>query len=112
MTTAADCEGLLGRHGARLPDDPDTHPNSFAARGVLRHAGDMAHGTVKFFKPEKGWGAIASPDLTAGCDAWVHFSAIEMDSYRALEAGDQVEFDYEAAQQDSCRFRVTRVRIV
>ncbi|SKW49322.1 Uncharacterised protein [Mycobacteroides abscessus subsp. abscessus] len=22
------------------------------------HAGDMAHGIVKFFKPEKGWGAM------------------------------------------------------
>ncbi|GAA0589350.1 cold-shock protein [Kutzneria viridogrisea] len=72
----------------------------------------MAHGTVKFFKPEKGWGAIASPDLPEGCDAWVHFSAIEMDGFRALEAGDPVEFDHEAAQQDSFRFRVTRVRKV
>jgi len=35
-----------------------------------------------------------------------------MDGFRALEAGDQVEFDYEAAQQDSFRFRVTRVRKV
>nr|WP_307867699.1 hypothetical protein [Saccharothrix coeruleofusca] len=33
-----------------------------------------------------------------------------MDGFRALEAGDQVEFDYEAAQQDSFRFRATRVR--
>lgn len=72
----------------------------------------MAHGTVTFFTPEKGWGAITSPDLPEGCDAWVHLSAIETDGYRALEAGDQVEFDYEAAEQDSFRFRVTRVRKV
>ncbi|NIJ10435.1 CspA family cold shock protein [Saccharomonospora amisosensis] len=70
----------------------------------------MAHGTVKFFKPEKGWGAITSPDLPDGCDAWVHFSAIDMDGYRDLEVGDQVEFSYEEAQQDSFRFRATRVR--
>ena len=70
----------------------------------------MAHGTVTFFEPEKGWGAIASPDLPQGFDAWVHFSAIETDGFRALEAGDQVEFDYETAQQDSFRFRTTRVR--
>jgi CspA family cold shock protein len=43
-------------------------------------------------------------------DAWVHFSAIEMDGYRFLEAGDQVEFGYEAAQQDSFRFAATWVR--
>lgn len=70
----------------------------------------MAHGTVKFFKPEKGWGAITSPGLPEGFDAWVHFSAIDRDGFRALAAGDQVEFDYEEAQQDSFRFRGTRVR--
>jgi cold shock protein len=70
----------------------------------------MANGTVKFFKPERGWGAISSPDLPAGCDAWVHFSAIEADGFRALTAGDRVEFSYEEAQQDSFRFRATRVR--
>jgi CspA family cold shock protein len=53
----------------------------------------MAHGTVKFFKPDKGWGAITSPDLPDGFDAWVHFSAIEMDGYRSLNPGDPVEFD-------------------
>ncbi|WP_328609347.1 cold shock domain-containing protein [Amycolatopsis sp. NBC_00345] len=70
----------------------------------------MANGTVKFFKPEKGWGAISSPDLPDGCDAWVHYSSIEADGFRALAAGDRVEFDYEQAQQDSFRFRTTRVR--
>jgi CspA family cold shock protein len=70
----------------------------------------MAHGTVKFFKPDKGWGAITSPDLPDGFDAWVHFSAIEMDGYRSLNAGDLVEFDYEPAGQDSFRFVATRVR--
>ena len=39
----------------------------------------MTRGTVKFFKEDKGWGAISSPDLPDGFDAWVHFSAIEMD---------------------------------
>lgn len=82
------------------------------ARRVCPYPGGMAHGTVKFFKPDKGWGAITSPELPGGFDAWVHFSAIEADGYRALETGDQVEFDYEAAQQDSFRFRATRVRKV
>ena len=40
----------------------------------------------------------------------MHFSAIEMEGYRSLEPGDQVEFDYEPAQQDSFRFVATRVR--
>lgn len=69
----------------------------------------MARGVVKFFRAEKGWGAISSPELPVGCDAWVHYSAIQMDGYRELAAGDRVDFNYEPAQQDSFRFRATRV---
>ncbi|MFG1798139.1 cold-shock protein [Nocardia sp. NPDC049149] len=70
----------------------------------------MTEGIVKFYKTEKGWGAIASAELPAGCDAFVHFSVIEGTGFRALDPGDRVDFDYEAAQQDSFQFRATRVR--
>jgi cold shock protein len=70
----------------------------------------MAIGTVKFYKSEKGWGAISSDELPAGQDAWVHFSVIVGEGYRSLEAGQQVEFSYEAAQQDSFNYRATEVR--
>ncbi|PZF86717.1 cold-shock protein [Jiangella anatolica] len=70
----------------------------------------MAIGTVKFFRADKGWGAISSPDVPDGADTWVHFSVIDMDGFRELAAGDRVEFSYEQVQQDSFRFRATRVR--
>ncbi|WP_152362218.1 cold-shock protein [Microlunatus speluncae] len=70
----------------------------------------MAEGTVKFWKSEKGWGAIASPELPEGLDAFAHFSAIEAEGFRELTQGDRVEFDYEPAVQDSFRFVATRVR--
>ena len=70
----------------------------------------MAREFVKFFKPDKGWGAITSDALPEGSDAWVHFSVIESDGYRALDAGDVVDFDYEPAHQDSFLFRATRAR--
>ncbi|WP_067829394.1 cold-shock protein [Nocardia inohanensis] len=70
----------------------------------------MADGIVKFFHAERGWGAIASPELPSGFDAWVHLREIEGTGFRSLEAGDRVTFDYEAAQQDSFRFRALRVR--
>ncbi len=70
----------------------------------------MAMGTVKFFRPDQGWGAIACTELPPGCDAWVHYSVIEAEGFRALVEGERVEFDYETAQQDSFRFRATRVR--
>ena len=70
----------------------------------------VARGVVKFYKPEKGWGAISCDELPDGQDVWVHFSTIEASGYRELEAGDIVDFDYEAAQQDSFEFRATRAR--
>lgn len=34
----------------------------------------MAQGIVKFFKPEKGWGAIISPAMPDGLDAFAHYT--------------------------------------
>ncbi|NWJ74278.1 cold shock domain-containing protein [Pseudonocardia sp. ICBG1122] len=70
----------------------------------------MATGVVKFSKAEKGWGAISSPDLPDGHDAFVHVSDIDAEGYKTFEQGDRIEFDYEPARQDSFRFRATRAR--
>ncbi|RIJ71241.1 cold shock domain-containing protein [Nakamurella silvestris] len=70
----------------------------------------MATGTVKFYRSERGWGAISSDALPPGRDAWVHYSMIEGQGYRELEAGERVEFDFEEVQQDSFDFRATWVR--
>lgn len=78
--------------------------------GGRAHTDGMTNGVVKFFKAEKGWGAISSPELPAGRDAWVHFSVIEGTGYRVLAAGDLVDFDYEQARQDNFDFRATRAR--
>ncbi|MGH9208083.1 MAG: cold-shock protein [Acidimicrobiales bacterium] len=50
----------------------------------------MATGTVKWFNAEKGYGFISQAD---GADVFVHYSAIEMNGYRSLEEGQQVEFE-------------------
>jgi CspA family cold shock protein len=47
-------------------------------------------GTVKWFKPQKGYGFIA-PD-SGGEDVFVHYSAIQGAGYRNLEEGQKVEF--------------------
>jgi CspA family cold shock protein len=51
----------------------------------------MAVGTVKWFNAEKGYGFIASEGQ--GEDVFVHFSAIQMSGYRALNEGQAVEYE-------------------
>jgi len=47
-------------------------------------------GVVKWFNPAKGYGFI---QRSTGEDVFVHFSAIQMDGYRTLDQGLEVEFD-------------------
>jgi CspA family cold shock protein len=49
-------------------------------------------GTVKWFNASKGYGFI---ERQGGPDVFVHFSAIQMDGYRSLTEGQQVEFSIE-----------------
>ena len=51
----------------------------------------MATGIVKWFNSSKGYGFI-SPS-SGGDDVFAHFSAIEMEGYRTLKQGQQVEFE-------------------
>ena len=48
-------------------------------------------GTVKWFNATKGYGFIGRDD-NQGEDVFVHFSAIQTDGYRKLEADQKVEF--------------------
>lgn len=47
-------------------------------------------GTVKWFNNTKGFGFIEQGE---GPDIFVHFSAIQMDGYRSLTEGDEVNFE-------------------
>lgn len=66
-------------------------------------------GRCKWFREENGYGAIAT-DATAPFDVWCHFSAIEMEGFKALAPGQRVEVEYERADQDSFKYRAIRVR--
>jgi len=56
----------------------------------------VATGTVKWFNAEKGYGFISQE---GGADVFVHHSAIQMNGYRTLEEGQQVEFEVQEGQK-------------
>lgn len=51
----------------------------------------MASGIVKWFNSAKGYGFICAEG--GGQDVFAHFSAIVMDGYKCLKAGQGVQFD-------------------
>lgn len=53
----------------------------------------MPSGTVKWFNNAKGFGFILPENGES--DLFAHYSSIEMDGYRTLKAGQEVDFDIE-----------------
>lgn len=52
----------------------------------------METGKVKWFNENKGYGLIGRD---TGTDVYVHFSAIQGEGFRTLEAGQKVSFEIE-----------------
>jgi len=50
-------------------------------------------GTVKWFNAAKGYGFISPSD--GGDDVFAHYTAIDMDGYKTLAEGQQVEYELE-----------------
>ncbi len=63
-------------------------------------------GTVKWFNSSKGYGFI---ERQGGADVFVHFSAIEMEGYRALQEGQKVEFSIENGPKGLQAAKVTLI---
>jgi cold shock protein len=71
---------------------PASAPSTAESKGTA----EVATGTVKWFNAEKGYGFISQD---GGVDVFVHHSAIQMNGYRTLEEGQQVEFDVQEGQK-------------
>ena len=62
-------------------------------------------GRVKWFNPEKGFGFI---EREGGKDVFVHFSAIQMEGFKTLEQGDEVEFEIVEGERGPQAAKVVR----
>jgi len=66
-------------------------------------------GKVKWFNNAKGYGFIGRED---GPDVFVHYSSIQLDGYKTLKEGDDVEFDIVQGQKGAQADAVIRLRAV
>ncbi len=63
-------------------------------------------GTVKWFNAKKGFGFISDEE---GKDVFVHFSALNMEGFKVLEDGDNVEFDVTDGEKGPQASNVTKL---
>ena len=66
----------------------------------------MNKGTVKWFNAEKGYGFITGED---GNDVFVHFSGLNMDGFKSIEEGAEVEFDVTEGAKGPQAVNVTKL---
>lgn len=66
----------------------------------------MAKGTVKWFSNQKGYGFICDEE---GNDVFVHHTGINMEGFKTLKEGEEVEYEIEEGEKGPQAVQVTRV---
>ena len=66
----------------------------------------MAKGTVKWYNNQKGYGFICDEE---GKDIFVHFSGLNMEGYKTLAEGENVEFDVVEGEKGPQAVNVTKL---
>jgi cold shock protein len=64
-------------------------------------------GSVKWFNNAKGFGFLGREN---GPDVFVHYSSIQLDGYKSLKEGDEVEFDVIQGEKGPQADQVTRIK--
>lgn len=66
----------------------------------------MNRGTVKWFNNQKGFGFISDAE---GNDVFVHYSGLNMEGYKSLEEGQEVEYEVIEGAKGPQATNVTRL---
>ncbi|MDY5846849.1 MAG: cold-shock protein [Bariatricus sp.] len=66
----------------------------------------MNKGTVKWFNNQKGYGFISDE---AHNDIFVHYSGLNMEGYKSLEEGQEVEFEIFQGEKGPQAVNVTKL---
>lgn len=66
----------------------------------------MNKGTVKWFNNQKGYGFISDEE---GNDVFVHYSGLDMDGFKSLEEGQEVEFNVVQGEKGPQATNVTKL---
>lgn len=66
----------------------------------------MNKGTVKWFNNQKGYGFISDSE---GNDVFVHYSGLNMDGFKSLDEGQNVEYDVIQGAKGPQAVNVTKV---
>lgn len=66
----------------------------------------MNKGTVKWFNNQKGYGFISDEQ---GNDVFVHYSGLNMDGFKTLDEGCEVEFEVVNGEKGPQATNVTRI---
>jgi CspA family cold shock protein len=88
--------------GVRSPRSPDPRNTQRKQEPVAQYKGK-----VKWFNNAKGYGFIGRED---GPDVFVHYSSIQLDGYKTLKEGDDVEFDIVEGQKGPQADAVIRLK--
>lgn len=66
----------------------------------------MARGTVKWFNNQKGYGFICDEE---GKDIFVHYTGLNMEGFKTVSEGDNVEFDVTVGDKGPQATNVTKL---
>ena len=65
---------------------------------------NVKEGTVKWFNDKKGFGFIAPKD--GDKDLFVHMNEIQMEGYKTLREGQEVDFEEGSSEKGPCATNV------